>query len=147
MESYKLKYFGNITLKPAKNYETEIKIGKSSFVACLNFYEEFVTIKSLSTVELILKDLPKYIEHNRTILLNDFNKNGQVKDYIDHHPKDLKENENWIDKMKIVSLAFYPDDNKRHTIFYYSIGKEVTDYLITIRFDYNGNFNSLEFVS
>jgi hypothetical protein len=162
-ENLSLPYFGEIAIKPTRDYDTEISLGDYSIPSDLNFYEEVVDKATLIEIELILNVLPTFIDKSEEILIADYHKGGVVKDYIEHHLEVMEkaeleellknvnkeeETENQLlSVMKIVRIGFYPDEDSHYAVFDFSIGTDETDYRITIRYNNVGNFDSLEFVS
>lgn len=162
-KSLSLPYFGEIVIEPTRDYDTVIKLEDYSISSDLNFYEEVVDCETLSMVELILNDLPTFINKSKEILITDFKKGGAVKDYIEHHLEVMEKSElerllvnadknesaekQLLSFMKVVRIGFYPDEDSHYAIFDFSIGTDETDYRITIRYNNTGNFDSLEFVS
>ncbi len=162
-ENLSLPYFGEITIEPTRDYDTEIKLADYSIASDLNFYEEVVNKTTLTEVELILNDLPTFIDKSKEILIADYYKGGAVKEYIEHHlevmekaeleqllkntDKEEETEKQLLSIMKVVRIGFYPDEDSHYAVFDFSIGTDETDYRITIRYNNTENFDSLEFVS
>ena len=162
-ETLSLPYFGEITIEPTKDYDIFIKLEDYSIPSDLNFYEETVDKTTLSCIESILNDLPAFLNKSKEILISNYEKLGAVKDYIEHHFEVMEKDEleqlikntdknesterQLLSIIKITRIGFYPDEDSHHAVFDFSIGKDYTDYRITIRYNNSGKFDSLEFVS
>lgn len=151
---FSLPYFGNLNLNATKDLATKIKIVSNEILANLNFEEDKVSEEQLVKVKIILNNIDRYVENAQQKIKSDFDNHGVVKDYFDHHNdvvpeiKEIYNNENeFLQKLQPTTIGFYPEDESHYAVFDFSIGKDITDYIIVVRYDNKLNINSIDFVS
>lgn len=107
----------------------------------------------------VIENIEKYNKLNKTYILNDYNdEDGDtVKSYLEHHLEEVEKEElsnliNFDDKtikpelqllknLKLVRVGIYPDHEDNFAIFDYSIGVEITNYLVVINTDEHGQLD------
>ena len=162
MITYTLPHFGKLPIISLKeNYEVDIDFKGNEIHLDLNFDLEYVTTSTLEKVKNFLENLEQFDDLNKIHILNDFNNgnDGSVKMYLEHHlaEVDKAELDTIIDfdntetepiqqllaKLKLVRVGIYPKNKENFAIFDYSIGKDITNYLIVINADENGKLDYL----
>ena len=151
---FSLPFLGDLNLNATKDLETEIKVDHDEISVDLNFDEDVVAEKQIKNVKIILDNIDKYVENAKQKIKSDFDNNGVVKDYFDHHNevvteiKEINNDDNeFLEKLNLTRIGFYPEDESHYAVFDFSIGREITDYIIVVRFDSKLNINSIDFVS
>ncbi len=159
---YTLPHFGKLPIISLKeNYEVNIDLKGNEIHLDLNFDLEYVTTSTLEKVKNFLENLEQFDDLNKIHILNDFNNgnDGSVKMYLEHHlaEVDKAELDTIIDfdntetepiqqllaKLKLVRVGIYPKNKENFAIFDYSIGQDITNYLIVINTDENGKMDYL----
>jgi len=152
-KSVTLPYFGEIQIEPTMDYETIIEFDNEQFTADLNFYEDKVDKARIALTVKILNTLKDCKIRNETKLRSNFTEAGVVKDFVGHqistssYSGDFEMTQQIFDSIKLIRVGFYPDDDDHYVVFDYSTDTMKEDYRITIRYDIQENFNSIEFVS
>ncbi len=151
---YSIPYLGELNLNKTKDLDTIIKIDETEFSISLNFDNDTITKFQVENVKQLLEKVDKYIKQAKQKIKDDINSNGVTKDYYDHHYETnnglerIYQNENgFLDKLILFGIRFYPEDESHYAIFDFTIGPDITDYLIVVRFEKNLNFDSIDFVS
>lgn len=160
IQKYNLAVFGEIDLnKLDGNYESEIIINGNKIALNLNFDEKNVKVENFTTIEKFLNDMNKFENIAKAEIENDFKNGTEVKDYIEHHLEEIDfehlnlkidksdflnsvENE-MFKKLHLSSVIFYPEYADEHIVFDYTIGQDLTDLLIAVKFNKNGEFEKL----
>ena len=113
----------------------------------------------LQVVQHFIENIRIHDLKNRKYIETDFNdEDGDtVREYLEHHIEELATDELndligantksadqpalLLKKLKLVRVGLYPDSKEQFAIFDYSIGQELTDYLVVINTDENGNLD------
>ncbi|QNN40462.1 DUF2004 domain-containing protein [Pedobacter roseus] len=160
MAEYALPYFGNLSTENLEEYyDVDIELNGNEIQVDLNFEHQTVDTLILGKVKNFIEKLEKFDNLNKTYILNDYNdEDGDtVKFYLEHHleevdKEDLTKLVNFADtitepekqllsKLKLVRVGLYPDNEDNFAIFDYSIGKDITNYLVVINTDENGQLD------
>lgn len=163
MLTYILPFFGEIQPSDLlENYEIEIDFKGRKIELDLNFENEKIKISKLERIKKNLENIEKFDLQNQKYLLEDYNdvEGENVKFYLEHHLEEVgkealatlinfENTENipekqLLSKLKLIRIGFYPDDEEDFAVFDYSIGTEITNYIIAIHTDDEGN---LEYMS
>ena len=160
IQNYNLPIFGEIDLNNLEDYyEKEIVINGNKIVANLSFDEKNVTAKNFKTIEKALHEINKFENLAKTAIENDFKNGTEVKEYIEQNLDEIDfeqlnlkidhsdfvnsvENEMYK-KLHLVTVTFYPEYDEEHIVFDYTIGKKLTDLLIAVKFNDNGELQDL----
>ena len=153
-----LPHFGPIdTTSLEEYYDTEIPYNDTQIEIDLNFGDKNIELERFETVKDFIDNIRIHDMNNRKYIDNDYNDNegGTVKFYLEHHLEELGENElsTLIDlnskktdhekqlkhKLHLVRVGIYPKGENQFATFDYSIGRDITDQLIVIDTDENGN--------
>lgn len=159
MGNFKLPYFGN--LDPAsleEYYDSDIDYNGIKIQIDLNFEDKTIDVKRLETAKQFIDNLRIHDLNNKKYIQNDFDNNGStVPFYLEHHIEELPTDDlnqlvgagtkaadqpkHLLKKLHIVRVGLYPDSVEQFAVFDYSIGKDLTDQLVVIFTDENGNLD------
>lgn len=113
----------------------------------------------MDKVKSYLENIDKFNELNKTYISDDYNdeEGDTVKFYIEHHLEEVGKDElsaliNFDDptlgpeqqllkKIELVRVGLYPDSEDNFAILDYSIGEDLTNYLVVINTDENGQLD------
>lgn len=157
MAEYTLPYFGNLPIDNLKEYyDVDIEFNGNEIQIDLNFENKTIDSLAMEKVKKIIENIEKLDKQNKTYILFDYlDEDGDtVKLYLEHHLEDVDKEElseliNFDDttvepelqlltKLKLVRVGLYPDSHDNFATFDYSIGQDITDYLVVIQTDENG---------
>lgn len=160
MAEYALPYFGNLPTENLEEYyDVDIELNGNEIQVDLNFENQTVDTLILDKVKNFIEKLEKFDKLNKTYILNDYNdEDGDtVKFYLEHHLEEVDKEEltklvnfddtitepeqQLLSKLKLVRVGLYPDNEDNFAIFDYSIGKDITNYLVLINTDENGQLD------
>ena len=160
MASIKLPYFGNLDSESLEAYcDVDIDFNNSEVQIDLNFERTSIDIKRLEIVKQFIENIRIHDLNNKKYIQNDFDeKDGDtVRFYLEHHLEELASDDlnnligsnfksteqpaQLLKKLHLVRVGLYPDSEDQFAIFDYSIGKELTNYLVVINTDENGNLD------
>lgn len=166
MANFKLPYFGNIDNTSLDDYyATDIDFNGLEIQIDLNFENHTIDIKRLEIVKHFMENLRIHDLNNKRYLQSDFDDKeaDTVRVYLKNHLEELGTDElieligrgtKTIDqpklllkKLHLISVGLYPDNEAAFAIFDYTIGKELTNYLVAIYTDENGNLDYLSMES
>lgn len=166
MATISLPHFGLIDPAALEEYyDADINFNNTSIQVDLNFDGPSIESNRLVMVKQFVDNLRIHDLKNKQHIVNDYNNpNGDtVKFYIEHHLEELGENElaelvdvaaplaekeqQLLKKLRLVRVGLYPDHTSQFATFDYSIGKEMTDQLVVIITDENGNLDYLKMES
>ena len=160
MANIKLPYFGNLDTDALEQYyDTNINFNSTQVQVDLNFGSETIAPEKLELAGRFIDNIRIHDINNRKRIEVDFNdEDGEtVGAYIQHHleelnPADLAEliggniktdekAELLLKKLRLVRVGVYPEGEDQFGIFDYSFGEELTNYLVVIFTDENGNID------
>lgn len=160
MAEYALPYFGNLPTENLEEYyDVDIELNGNEIQVDLNFENQTADTLILDKVKNFIEKLEKFDKLNKTYILNDYNdEDGDtVKFYLEHHLEEVDKEEltklvnfndtitepeqQLLSKLKLVRVGLYPDNEDNFAIFDYSIGKDITNYLVVINTDENGQLD------
>jgi hypothetical protein len=113
----------------------------------------------MDKVKNFIENVDKFDKLNKTYILNDYNdEDGDtVKFYLEHHLEEVGKDklstlinfddtttepeQQLLTKLKLVRVGLYPHDEENFAIFDYSIGEEITNYLVVIYTNENGELD------
>jgi len=158
MSSYALPHFGELDLSNLDEYyDVEIEFNGKEVDLDLNFEKKTVDPARLDIIKKFLENLPEFDQKNKKYINEDFEgeDTDTVATYVEHHMEELDEEElgdiidfenkaveperQFVNALHLVRVGFYPHGEDQFAIFDYSIGREITDYLIVIFTDENGD--------
>lgn len=160
MAYFNLPHFGAIDTEALKEYYVvEILFDSRQMQVDLHFENKFIDEKKLETVMHFIDNIRIHDINNKRLIEKDFrNSNGDtVLEYANHHLDELGELDlralidykdksidhqtQLVKKLHLVRVGLYPDSEKEFAIFDYSIGQDLTNYLVVINTDENGNLD------
>lgn len=152
MSKYNLPGFEEIDIHSLNaDYEGETQLNGRTVAMDLNFDNDTIEQGRLEVVKKFITDLANYNSIAKKAIEEDFKSEGSVKDYVDHHAEELGEEfsapEKILEAFYLKRIGFYPDNEDYIAVFDYTIGEDLTDYLIVINFQEDGEISSLDMES
>ena len=160
MASIKLPHFGILDSDSLDEYyDVEIDFNGQEIQIDLNFANKTIDIQRLETAKQFIENIRIHDLNNKKYIQQDFNdEDGDtVRFYLEHHLEELasddlnnligadfksaEQSAQLLNKLHLVRVGLYPDSEDQFAIFDYSIGKELTNYLVVINTDENGNLD------
>jgi hypothetical protein len=160
MANFKLPHFG--VLNPAaleEYYDVDIDFNNKQIQVDLNFENKTIDVERLEMVQRFIENIRIHDLNNKKHIEADFaDEDGDtVREYLEHHIEELATDElnqligfntKTVDQPKLLlkklyltRVGLYPDSKEQFAIFDYTIGRELTDYLVVINTDENGNLD------
>ncbi|CAD0005574.1 DUF2004 domain-containing protein [Flavobacterium salmonis] len=157
MTEYTLPHFGNLSTGNLEEYyDVDIEFNGDEIQIDLNFEDKTIDTSTMDKVKKFIGNIDKFDKLNKTYIHNDED-GDTVKFYLEHHLEEISKDEistliNFDDiltepeqqllaKLKLVRVGLYPHDEDNFAIFDYTIGRELTDYLVVIKTDENGQLD------
>lgn len=160
MANYSLPYFGDLDPKDLEEYyEVEIDFEGQELQIDLNFEDDSIDVKRLDVVKKFMENIPNWDKKNKQYIEEDYasEEGDTVREYIEHHLEEIGKEElsksmdlggpeedthkQLIKSLRLVRVGLYPDKEGDFAVFDYSIGPELTQYLVVINTDENGNLD------
>lgn len=160
MKEYILPHFGTLsTEKLEEYYSVNMDFNGNEIQIDLNFENKNIDTPQLDKVKSFLENIEKFDKLNKTYIMDDYhNEDGEtVKFYLEHHLEEVGKDElstliNFDDsttqpeqqlltKLELVRVGIYPDSEDNFAISDYSIGEDLTNYLVVINTDENGQLD------
>lgn len=160
MSNFKLPHFGFIDPAALEEYyDVEIPYQDTEIQVDLNFGNKTIDPARLETVKQFIENIRIHDLSNRKHIEADYNNGGgdTVKFYLEHHLEELGKDElaelvdlnskssehekQLLKKLHLVRVGLYPDSEDQFAVFDYSIGQEITNDLVVIFTDENGNLD------
>ncbi|MGU3375277.1 DUF2004 domain-containing protein [Chryseobacterium sp. M5A1_1a] len=160
MAEYTLPYFGRLSTDNIEEYyDVNIDFNGNEIQVELNFESDNTDATKLDQVKNYLENIETFNRLAKSYILEDYhNEEGDtVKFYLEHHleevePEELSTLINFDDvtvepeqqlltKLELVRIGLYPDNEESFAILDYSIGEEITNYLVVINTDQNGQLD------
>lgn len=160
MASYALPHFGEIDLSNLDEYyDAEIDFNGEEIGIDLNFENKTIDKKKMDVVKGFIDKIADFDKKNKKYIENDYaDEDGDtVKTYIEHHLEEIDKTalaglldfnnksvtpeKQLLKALRLVRVGLYPDSEDQFAIFDYSIGKDLTDYLVVINTDKNGKLD------
>ena len=160
MSTINLPYFGYLDSDALeKYYDADVDFNNTQIQVDLNFDNKGIEADRLEIVGRFINNIRIHDINNRKYIDNDFTdeKGETVREYAEQHieelnPGDLAEllganiktedkPEQLVKKLQLVRVGLYPDSLDQFATFDYSIGTELTNYLVVIFTDENGNLD------
>ncbi len=160
--AFPLPGFGMITLNNLEaEYEAGVLINDKAISLDLNFEATTIPRENLSLVKKILNNLPDYQRQTRAAIVEDAkDEDGITREYLEFHIEELLENElqellghissqrkrrkKVFKLLQLNRIGFYPEAEQNHAVFDYTIGDELTDYLLVVVMNQN---DKIEFIT
>lgn len=159
MAKFPLPHFGELDPKNLEEYyEVEIAFNGQEIQIDLNFENDSIDSKRLTFVKQFIENLPAFDRRNKEYIEQDFaDEDGDtVKSYIEHHLEEVgKEDLSALvdfddatsaelqlkNALRMVRVGLYPDSEDQFAIFDYSIGPDLTKYLVVINTNEKGDLD------
>lgn len=160
MKEYTLPHFGNLATENLDEYyDVNIEFDGDEIEIDLNFENKTIDTITMDKVKNFIENIEKHNKLNHTYIVNDYNdEDGDtVRSYLEYHLEEVEKEElsdliNFDDKttepelqllknLKLVRIGLYPDNEDNFAIFDYSIGVEITDYVVVVNTDENGKLD------
>jgi len=160
MPNIKLPHFGTLDSTALDEYyDVDIDFSGDEIQIDLNFETKTIAPERLETVKRFIENIRIHDLNNKKYIQNNFDdEDGDtVRTYLETHLEDLGTDDLdelvgsgarsadkpnlLLKKLKLVRVGLYPDSAEQFAIFDYSIGKELTNYLVVINTDENGNLD------
>ncbi|MBC7534634.1 MAG: DUF2004 domain-containing protein [Ferruginibacter sp.] len=157
-----LPHFGSIESSSLEEYyETIITFNGIKIKIDLNFENKTSEPDRLQTVKNFIENIRIYDLNNKGYINDDYTdaEADTVKSYLAYHLEELGGDElsdlidtgsksidhekQLLKKLHLVRVGIYPNNKGPFAAFDYSIGPEITAYLIVVNTDENGNLDYL----
>ena len=160
MANYSLKYFGQIdSTNLEEYYDVNINLNGEEIQIDLNFENKTIDTKQLDAVKNFIEKIADFDKKNKKYIEQDYSNDDcdTVKTYVEHHLEEIDKAElsglvdfdnksispekQLLNALRLVRVGLYPDSDDQFAIFDYSIGKDLTNYLVVINTDKNGKLD------
>ena len=113
----------------------------------------------MNSVKKIIDNITRLDKQNKVYIDNDFNdEDGDtVRFYLEHHLEEVDKEElstlidfddkstepekQLLDKLRLVRIGLYPDNDENFAVFDYSLGESFTNYLVVINLNIKGKLD------
>jgi len=161
MSTIQLLHFGEIDLRQIKDeYRAAIQHDGRKILLDLNFFEEKnLPEKKLPQIRQFLEDLELHIKEAYATIANDYESEGETYGYIEHHmeelePEDIRaivgqttssgpQDDELFEKLSLIRIGLYPEEENEFAVFDFSIGKKYTDYILAVFFNADGTIEDI----
>jgi Protein of unknown function (DUF2004) len=163
MATYLLPYFGEINYTALDDdfYDIEIELEGNKIDIDLNFENESIEETKMKNIKNFLEKLTIFDTQNKARIKQEWldDIEGYVNWYLIHHLEELNEadlsglvdfdNEDiepevqLLAKLRLVRVGLYPISDDKFAVFDYSIGRDLTDDLLVIVTNKNGEFDHI----
>ena len=160
MANIKLPHFGMLDVEALEEYyDVEIEYNNTPVQIDLNFEQASIDIQKLETVKHFIDNIRIHDLSNKKHIEKDFaDEDGDtVMEYIEMHLENLGEPEIasligpntkkadqprlLMQKLHLIRVGLYPHDEDQYATFDYSLGQNITDHLVVVYTDINGNLD------
>lgn len=158
MAMIKIPHFGPLDPEALEEYyDVEIDFNGKQIQVDLNFGNTSIDPSKLDIVKAFIDNIRIHDIKNKKFIEDDYKdeEGDTVKTYLEHHLEELGEDElaalidpnskssehekQLLKKLHLVRVGIYPEGEDQFAIFDYSLGQDITDYLVVINTDENGN--------
>ena len=157
------KYYGDIDINNAEEYyESEIELDAEKIQIDMWFEEKWINESVIRDADNFLNEFRRFYEISKSSLEKDFGSGLEVKEYLEHHLDQLNESEQ-IDlglnptddlpkktkdlyaKLHLKRVGLYPTGafGAEFAIFDFTIGADLTQYLVVIKMNKEGIISEL----
>lgn len=160
MANYTLPHFGQLDLTNLDEfYNVNMEFNGQEIQIDLNFENKSIDTKSLDIAKKFILNIADFDKKNKKYIEKDYadEDSDTVKTYVEHHleevdkaeltglvdfeNKKMSPEQQLVKALRLVRLGLYPDSEDQFAIFDYSIGQELTQYLVVINTDQNGKLD------
>jgi len=162
MANYSLSHFGDIDPENLEEYyDVDIDFDGHKIQIDLNFEDIHIDSKRLDIAKRFIDNISEFDKQNKKYIEQDYaDEDGDtVRTYVEHHLEDMDKDElsglvdfdnavtspeiQLMNSLRLKRVGLYPDEESHFAVFDYSIGRELTQYLVVINIDENGNLDYL----
>ena len=169
MTNLELPYFGQINLTQLKEYYvTETVFNGLPISLDLNFKNKIISREQAINIKNFLGNISILDIQNKVEINNDFNEDGEAKDYInfylaefdeeelrgiiDYDNEDKPKEEQLLSKLRLIRIGLYPDEKfgaSDYGVFDYSIDidGEACNQLLVVKTNETGDIDHLTWES
>ncbi|MFL9483513.1 DUF2004 domain-containing protein [Chitinophagaceae bacterium LWZ2-11] len=160
MTNITLPYFGELNSDSLDEYyDEEIEFNGRQIDLDLNFENETIEPAKLESVKRFIENIALYNAKNEERIMVDYNDEDcdTAKTYAEHHLEELSKDDlsqlvdfddksidperQLLKKLQLVRVGLYPDNDEDFAIFDYSIGQDLTNYLVVVFTNVNGEMD------
>ena len=141
MANFALPHFGY--LDPAaleEYYDIDIPFNDSKIQIDLNFENKTIDTTRLETVKHFIENIRIHDLKNKGFIKADY-EDEEGDSLIDPNTRKADHENQLLNKLHLLRVGIYPDSTGQFAIFDYSLGQEMTNYLVVINTDENGNLD------
>ncbi|RZK33198.1 MAG: DUF2004 domain-containing protein [Hymenobacter sp.] len=157
MATFTLPFFGQLELNSLEEYySTKIEFNETIIGLDLNFEDKNITLSKAKIIKKFINNILEFDLKNKTYIQNDYKDadGDTVKFYLEFHLEELDKQElakiidfnnvaiepeqQLLNKLRLVRLGFYPNDDDIFAVFDYSFGKEITNQLVVVNINNKG---------
>ena len=157
MTEYTLPHFGKLATENLEEYyDVDIVFNGNEIQIDLNFENKAIDIATMDKVKNFIENIEKFDILNKNYILDDYNdeEGDTVKFYLEDHLEEIGKDglstlinfddttieleQQLLAKLKLVRVGLYTESEDNFAIFDYSIGQDITNYLVVINTDENG---------
>ncbi len=168
MTDYSLQPFGQINLLALEEgYQAQIEISGKSIRLDINFAKTSIKKEVMNTIKHFIENISEFNKRNKEHIRNSFNDENvtTVKEYVAFHIEELgdeflkrlnidtkstdKEHQ-FLEKINLTRVGLYPVgkyEASNFAVFDYTVSEELTDQLIVVNTDDEGNIDYLSWES
>lgn len=156
MSTIKLPYFGVIDPSSLDEYyDVDIEFYGAAIQIDLNFDNKMIDLKRLEISKHFIENIRIHDLNNKKYIQSDFEDGDTVRPYLENHVEELATDDLealigankksadqpklLLKKLNLIRVGLYPDSEKQFATFDYSIGKNLTNYLVALVTDEHGN--------
>jgi hypothetical protein len=160
MANYSLPHFADIdTDNLEEYYDVDIDFNGQEIQIDLNFENKSIDPKRLDIARRFIQSISEFDKKNKEYIEQDYNDEecDTVKTYVEHHLGEIGKDElgdlvnsddeetnpeiQLMKSLHLVRVGLYPDSEDQFAIFDYSIGQDLTQYLVVINTNENGELD------
>lgn len=164
--STELPYFGEINYTQLdEHYSKEIDYDSFRLNLYLGFKGKSVNREEIESIKKFLERISVFDIQNRVDINNDLNNKGEANEYagfyfdeleeeelskiIDYHNLNESKEQQLINKLRLVSIGLYSNDNQYDGVFEYSIEIDgvMSNQILVVYTDINGNIDHISWES
>lgn len=163
-----LPHFGKLEIENLEEYyNLDIEFNGKEIQIDLNFENKTIDTATFDKIKNFIENIEKFDKQNQDYIKNDFDdENGDtVKEYVTFHVEELGDDflqqleissdildkeQAFLTKLNLTRVGLYPDgkyDTSYFAVFDYTLNKDLTDQLIVVKTDENGNLDHLSWES
>ena len=138
-------------------YESEIEVPGSIVPIDLNFESSSVDVSVIESLKGLIARIDELAKDAFLSISEDFDLGDEsetARFYLEHHLDELNKDEKlsifgtenvgrdeFLSALKLYRIGFYPEDEEAFAVFDVQLPKDLTDYLMAVTFDVDGNLS------